>query len=66
MIGIYLHSSAIGSVSKITKSTGYMNLSTWSNTSSIIPFSIFIDLSVRKRVVDVGFNSPRLNCRYTQ
>ena len=60
--GICLHSLAIGSVSRTIKSTGYMNLSTYTNTSSIIPFRTLIDLSASKRVVEVGLNSPRLSC----
>ena len=59
--GIFLHSLTIGSVSKIIKSTGYMNLSTWTNTSSIISFGTLINLSTSKRVVEVGFNSSRLS-----
>ena len=59
---ICLHSLAIGSVSKIIKSTGYMNLSTRTNTSSIISFGTLIDLSASKRVVEIGLNSPRLSC----
>jgi len=59
MTGIELHVS-IGYVSKTIKSTGYMNLSTCTNTSSIIPLGTFTDLSASKRVTEVGFNSPRL------
>ena len=63
---IYLHLLAIGSVSRTIKSTGYMNLLTWTNTSSIIPFGTLIDLLASKRVVEVGLNSPRLSCWYTE
>ena len=66
IIGICLHLLAIGSASKKIKSTRYMNLWTWTNTSSIIPFGTLIDLSASKRVVEVGFNSPRLSCWYTE
>ena len=66
IIRICLHSFVIYSVSKSIKSTGYMNLSTHTNTFSIIPFGILIDLSVSKRVVEVGFNSLRLSCWYTE
>ena len=38
-----------------------MNLSTRSKTSSTIPFSTLTDLTVSKRVVEVGLNSPRLS-----
>jgi len=37
-----------------------MNLSTCTNTSSTIPQGTFTDLSASKRVIEVGFNSPRL------
>jgi hypothetical protein len=37
-----------------------MNLSTYSNTSSIISLGTFTNLSESKRVTEVGFNSPRL------
>jgi len=37
-----------------------MNLSTCTNTSLTIPLGTFIDLLASKRVIEVGFNSPRL------
>lgn len=43
MIGIFLHSSAFDSISKRIKSTRYMNLLIWTNTSSIIHFGTLID-----------------------
>lgn len=43
-----------------------MNLSTWTNTSSIIPFGTLIDLSASKKVIEIGFNSLRLSFRYTE
>ena len=59
-IGLYLF--IIDFVSKTIKFTWYMNLSTWSKTSSIISFGTLTDLLTSKRVVEVGFNSPRLSC----
>lgn len=66
MKGICLHSSTIDSISKIIKFIGYTNLSILTNILSIIPFGTLIDLLVIKRVVEVGFNSLRLSCRYTK
>ena len=66
MIEIYSHPSAIGLVPKIIKFTEFMNLSTWTNISLIIPCGTLIDLSPSKRVVEVCFISLRLNCRYTE
>ena len=43
-----------------------MNLSTCTNTSSIIPLGTFTDLSASKRVTEVGFNSPRLRLWKTE
>ena len=42
-----------------------MNLPTWTNTSSIIPFGTLIDLLTSKKIVEV-FNSPILSCQYTE
>ena len=50
--GIELHAST-GCVSNTIKSTGKMNLSTCTNTSSTIPLGTFTDLSTSKRVTEV-------------
>jgi len=63
--GIELHAST-GFVSKTIKSTGKMNLSTCTNTSSTIPLGTFTDLSSSKRVTEEGFNSPRLRLCKTE
>lgn len=49
------------SISNITKSNGEMNLSTFTNTSSIISLGYVIDLSASCKVMVVGFTSPSPN-----
>ena len=43
-----------------------MNLSTCTNTSLTIPLDTFRDLSVSRRITEVGFNSPRLRLWKTE
>src|ERR1044072_5468901 len=46
------------SISNTTKSTGNINLSTLTSTSSIIPYGLLMDLSANCSVIIVGVTSP--------
>lgn len=50
--------STSSSISSTTKSTGNMNLFTFTNTSSMIPLGYFTDRSANCKDIRVGFNSP--------
>src|SRR5262249_35675200 len=59
--------SKSSSISIITKSTGNMNLSTLTNTSSMMPLGYLTDLSASWTDILVGLGSPRfrvLNSEY--
>jgi hypothetical protein len=43
-----------------------MNLSTYTNTSLTIPLGTFTNLLASNRVIEVGFNSPRLRLWKTE
>lgn len=66
MIGIGLVPLMTSWVSKTMKSIGWKNLSTYTKTFSTIPLGIFMDLSTKRRVVVVGFNSLNPNCSYIE
>ena len=61
MTRICLHSSTIALIFKTKQIHKIYEFST-----RIIPFGTLIDLSTSKRVVKIGFNSPRLSFQYNE